>query len=87
MMAGLALILSIIALILAYLAYRRCGGSSDELKAKVEDLGITTENLRKRTADALNSLEKKVRGEDKKSSVDEQPGAGTEAETGEEKDT
>jgi hypothetical protein len=61
-MATLALLISIIALILSYLAYTRCGGSKDELRAKIDDLGITTENLRKKTADALNRLEKSVRG-------------------------
>jgi len=64
-MSAIALLLSIIALILSYLAYSRSGGSADELKAKVEDLGITTESLRKKTADALNRLEKSVRGEAK----------------------
>ncbi len=64
-MAALALILSIIALIFAYLAYTRSGGSTDELKEKVEDLGITTEKLRKKTADALGRLERTVRGEEK----------------------
>ena len=63
-MATLALLLSIIALILAYLAYTRSGGSSDELRAKIDDLGITTETLRKKTADALGRLEKTVRGAD-----------------------
>lgn len=65
-MAGLALIISIIALILSYLAYTRSGGSTEELKTKVEDLGISTENLREKTADALNRLEKMMRGENKK---------------------
>ena len=65
-MAGLALIISIIALILSYLAYTRSGGSTEELKTKVEDLGISTETLREKTADALNRLEKMMRGENKK---------------------
>lgn len=73
-MAGIAFILSIIALILSYLAYRRSGGSPDELRAKVEELGITTENLRKRTADALNRLEKRVRGENHRASQEEPAG-------------
>ena len=73
-MTVLAFIFSIIALILAYLAYRRSGGSPDELKAKVEELGITTENLRKRTADTLNRLEKKIRGEGRRASEEGQSG-------------
>ena len=70
-MAGLALIISIIALVLSYLAYSRCGGSKEELRAKIDDLGITTENLRKKTADALSRLEKSIRGEN---SSPESPG-------------
>lgn len=65
-MSGLSLLLSIIALIFSYLAYRKSGGSVDELKQKVEDLGLTTETLRTKTADILNNLEKKVRGDEKK---------------------
>ncbi|MCP4715617.1 MAG: hypothetical protein GY868_10915 [Deltaproteobacteria bacterium] len=62
-MAGLALLISIAALVLAYMAYQRSGGSADELKEKVDDLGISTENLRSKTADALNRLEKTIRGD------------------------
>ena len=62
-MAGLALILSSIALVFAYLAYRNTGGSTDEMKTKIEDLGITTENFREKTADALVRIEKLIRGE------------------------
>ena len=65
-MSELSLLLSIIALIFSYLAYRKSGGSVDELKQKVEDLGLTTETLRTKTADILNNLEKKVRGDEKK---------------------
>ena len=71
-MAGLALIISIIALVFSYLSYRKSGGSIDELKQKVEDLGITTETLRTTTADILNTLEKKVRGDEKKGDAGQQ---------------
>jgi len=64
-MAGLALIISIVALVFAYNAYRKSGGSIDELKAKVEELGITTETLRSKTADTLGRIEKKIRGENR----------------------
>ena len=67
MAAGLSLIISIIALVIAYLAYTKSGGSVEEMKRKVEDLGLTTESLRSKMADALENLEKKVRGEEKKS--------------------
>ena len=62
-----ALFISIIALIVAYIAYQRSGGSLDEMKNKIEELGITTEGLRAKTADLLNTIEKKLRGEDKPS--------------------
>ena len=65
-MAGLALILSIIALVFAYLAYRNTGGSTDEMKTKIEDLGITTDNFREKTADTLVRIEKLIRGEGSK---------------------
>jgi hypothetical protein len=63
-MAGLALIISIIALIFAYLAFKKSGGTADELKSKVEGIGISTENLRKKTADTLSRLEKIIRRDD-----------------------
>ena len=66
MAAGLSLIISIIALVIAYLAYRKSGGSVEEMKRKVEDLGLTTESLRSKMADALENLEKKIRGVEKK---------------------
>jgi hypothetical protein len=66
-MSVLAVLISLIALVFAYLAYNKSGGSVDELKQKVEDLGLTTETLRTKTADILNNLEKKVRGDEKKS--------------------
>jgi hypothetical protein len=65
-MEALALVIAIIAVVIAYLAYRKSGGSIEEMKRKVEDLGVTTETLRNRTADILDNLEKKVRGEEKK---------------------
>jgi hypothetical protein len=67
MAAGLSLIISIIALVIAYLAYTKSGGSVEEMKRKVEDLGLTTESLRSKMADALENLEKKIRGVEKKS--------------------
>jgi len=67
MTAGLSsLIISILALVIAYLAYVKKGGSIDEMKRKVEELGVSTETLRSKMADILENLEKKVRGEEKK---------------------
>ena len=65
-MSILALIISIIALIFAYKAYQLSGGTAEELKTKIDDLGISTENLRKKSADAVNRFEKILRGEKKK---------------------
>ncbi len=62
-----SLIISIAALIVAIIAYQRSGGSIEEMKKRVEELGITTESMRTKTADLLNSFEKKLRGEDKPS--------------------
>lgn len=36
------------------------------MKRKVEDLGLTTESLRSKTADILENFEKKIRGEERK---------------------
>lgn len=67
-MATLSLIISILALVIAYLAYTKSGGSIKEMKLKVEELGASTETMRSKMADILDNLEKKVRGEEKKPS-------------------
>jgi hypothetical protein len=67
-MSGLAFVISIAALVLAYLAYRQSGGAA-ELKSKVDQLGITTDTLREKLADSLGRLEKAVRGAQQKSST------------------
>ena len=65
-MAIVSLIISIIALVCAYVAYTKSGGSTEEMKRKLEDLGVHTETLRNRMADILETVEKKVRGEGEK---------------------
>jgi len=60
----LALLLSIIALIVAAMAYARTGGIQ-EVKAQVSSLGSTVESVREKTADALGKMEKLVRGSEK----------------------
>jgi hypothetical protein len=65
-MKELAFVISIVALVFAYLAYQRSGGTS-ELKTKVEQLGITTDTLREKLADTLRRMEKAVRGGQTKS--------------------
>jgi hypothetical protein len=64
-MSILALIISIIALVFAYKAYQLSGGTADELKTKIDDLGISTENLRKKSANAVHCFENILRGEKK----------------------
>ena len=62
-----SLLISIAALIVACISYQRSGGSIDDMKQKIEDLGLTMEGLRVKTADLLNAVEKKLRGDDKPS--------------------
>jgi hypothetical protein len=66
-MNALALAVSVIALIVACVAYKKSGGSVDILKHKIDELNLSTENLRSKLADSLEKIEKKVRGEEKKS--------------------
>jgi hypothetical protein len=66
-MNALALAVSVIALIVACVAYKKSGGSVDVLKGKIDELNLSTENLRSKLADSLEKIEKKVRGEEKKS--------------------
>jgi hypothetical protein len=61
----IALLISIIALIVACLAYQRSGGTIEEMKQKVDDLGISLEGLKAKTADLLYACERKLRGDDK----------------------
>ena len=61
-MIFIALLISIIALILAYKAYTRSGGNIEEMRSSIHELGLSTEKIRKMTADALSKVEKSVRG-------------------------
>lgn len=63
-MEYIALVLSIIALIVAIVAYGRTGGIK-EVKAQVSTLGNSVESVRERTADALGKVERLVRGSEK----------------------
>jgi hypothetical protein len=71
-MEVLSLLLSIVALVVAVLAYARTGGVRD-LKYQVTNMGSSIETLRSRTADALDKVERLVRGSEKPRSPD-QPG-------------
>ena len=63
-MGFIAIVISIVALILAYKAYTRSGGNIDEMRASINELGLSTEKVRQMTADALAKMEKSVRGKD-----------------------
>jgi hypothetical protein len=76
-MEGITLLIAVVALILAILAYQRTGGtaelrrqieagtSSPELKKQVDALVAMTDSLREKTADALDRLEKVIRKTEK----------------------
>lgn len=66
-----AFILSIVALGLSLWAVRRTGGVA-EMKKQVESLSSLGESLRKKTADLLDVVEKKVRGEKPTAEKEEQ---------------
>ncbi|MGQ9696155.1 MAG: hypothetical protein ACUVWV_15580 [Thermodesulfobacteriota bacterium] len=63
-MEWVAFILSILALVISLLALKRAGGVG-EVKKEIESLSSMGESLRKKTADILDRLEKRVRGEEK----------------------
>jgi len=76
-MEGITLLIAVVALIIAILAYQRTGGTADlkrqidsaassvDLTKKVESLTIMTDALREKTADALDRLEKMIRKTEK----------------------
>lgn len=76
-MEGITLLIAVVALIIAILAYQRTGGtaelkrqidagvSSPELKKQVDALAAMTDSLREKTADALDRLEKVIRKTEK----------------------
>jgi hypothetical protein len=76
-MEGITLLIAVVALIIAILAYQRTGGTTDlrrqvdsttsslDLKKQVESLAAMTDSLREKTADALDRLEKVIRKTEK----------------------
>jgi hypothetical protein len=62
-MEWVTLIISIIALVLSIWAMKRTGGLK-EMKKEIESVSSLGETLRKKTADVLDRVEKKVRGEE-----------------------
>ena len=57
-MGGLAFLVAVAAIVIAVLAYKKAGGSSEDLQRQME-------SVRQKTADTLAKVEKSVRGEDK----------------------
>jgi len=76
-MEAITLLIAVVALILAILAYQRTGGtaelkrhveasvSSPDLKRQIDALAAMTDSLREKTADALDRLEKAIRKTEK----------------------
>lgn len=64
MFTFLTFIIAVTALVLAIVAFRRTGGMTG-LKEEVDSLDSVTENLRERTANALEKMEKALRRNDK----------------------
>ncbi|MFQ6024808.1 MAG: hypothetical protein ACE5NW_19020 [Acidiferrobacterales bacterium] len=56
-----SLIIAVVALVVAVLAYYRTGGIQD-LRTQVSSLGSSTDALRSKTADVLERLERTLRG-------------------------
>lgn len=67
------LIIAIIALVLAIVAFRRTGGIGD-LRHRLDTLSATTGTARDRTADALDRLERLIRGKEKPPETEKTPG-------------
>jgi hypothetical protein len=63
-MEWVTLIISVIALGLSISAIKRTGGLK-EMKKQIESVSSLGESLRKKTADVLDRVEKKVRGDEK----------------------
>jgi len=76
-MDAITLLIAVVALIIAILAYQRTGGtaelkpqlesktSSADLKKQMDVLVALTDSLREKTADALDRLEKVIRKTEK----------------------
>jgi len=73
-MEVLTLLIAVVALVMAILAFQRTGGIHD-LRRQIEDLSEKSENATKgardKTADALSRLETFIRGQQKASSSGE----------------
>lgn len=63
-MVGITLIISVVALVLAVIAFQRTGGIK-ELRQQVANLSSKTDTVRDRSANLLNKFERMLRGKDK----------------------
>ncbi|MFQ5897768.1 MAG: hypothetical protein ACE5JN_05920 [Candidatus Methylomirabilia bacterium] len=77
-MAAVTLIIAVVALVIAILAFVRSGGIKD-VRRQVEFMSGKTETARDRTADVLDRLERFIRGKDK-SEGEQGPGGSSTAE-------
>ncbi len=75
-MEVLSLLFSVVALVLASLAYARTGGVKD-LRDQVTNLGSNLDSVRSRTADALDRVERLVRGGEKPGGTGQPGGSGS----------
>jgi cell division protein FtsL len=75
-MEVLTLLIAVVALVIATLAYQRTGGTYD-LRRQIDELSEKTEcatkGVREMTADALGRLEIIIRGQQKSSSSNQEP--------------
>jgi len=69
-MEAVTLILAVVALVIAIIAFQRTGGIG-ELRQQVDNLSSKTETVRERTANLLDRFERLVRGRAKESSDQE----------------
>lgn len=63
-MEALTLLIALVALVIAVIAFQRTGGIK-ELRQKIETLSPRTDSVRDRTADILDRFEQVVRGKNK----------------------
>ncbi|MBN1255740.1 MAG: hypothetical protein JXA50_10750 [Deltaproteobacteria bacterium] len=81
-MAGFALFVAIVALILAFLAFQKAGGLGDlkkqtEVLSQIGDAIIkATNSLREKTADVLDKLETGLRAKEVKTTPKKEPSEG-----------
>lgn len=61
---ALTLIIAMLALVIAVIAYKRTGGIQD-LRRQVDSDSLTTESVREKTAGVFSRVERLIRGRDK----------------------